>query len=359
MTELLPFLKSLMSVSALSGYEGPASKIIEEEWTLLVDEISKSKLGALHALKHGNTILKGNTKRTKRPSILIATHMDAVGMMVKKVVDGFLYVTEIGGLDPRILPGTPVVVHGKRDLYGVVAMRPGDLLPEEDKNNEHNLEYLLIDTGLTPSEVSRLVHAGDLVAYNTQPVEMSSGEIVSGHSLDNRASVAALTVCLQELQTRQHLWDVWAVATVQEEETMSGAYTSAYQLRPDIAVAVDVTFARGPGATGWDSFPLGDGPTLGLGPNVHTFLHKQMNEVAEKIEIPHAVDYLPRHSGTDVYMMQVASEGIPTMVLSIPLRYMHTPVEMIKIKDVRRAGRLLAEFIASLDADFIEKISWE
>ncbi len=356
MTELLPFLKSLMSVSALSGFEGPASEIIEKEWTSLVDEVSKSKLGSLHGLKRGNTNIKG---KAKRPSILIATHMDAVGMMVTKVVDGFLYVTEIGGLDPRILPGTPVLVHGKKDLYGVVAMRSNRLVPDDHRTYEHDLDYLLIDTGLTPKEVAKLVRAGDLVSYNTQPIEMSGGEIISGHSLDNRASVAALTVCLQELQTRQHLWDVWAVATVQEEETMSGAYTSAYQLKPDIAIAIDVTFAKGPGSSGWDTFPLGDGPTIGLGPNVHTFIHKKMKEIAERIEIPHAIDFLPRHSGTDAYMLQVADTGAPTLVISIPLRYMHTPVEMIKLKDVRRAGRLLAEFIASLDADFINKISWE
>lgn len=355
MTELLPFLKSLLSTSGLSAYESPVNAIIEKEWTPLVDEISKSKVGSLHGLKHGNTKLE---KNKKRPSIMIATHMDAVGMMVKKIEDGFLYITEVGGLDPRILPGTPVMVHGKKDLYGVVAMRSNELIPEEGRLREHDLDYLLIDTGLTAKEVSKLVRPGDMVSYNTTPLELPN-ETISGHSLDNRASVAALTVCLQELQTRQHHWDVYAVATVQEEETMIGAYTSAYQLRPDIAIAVDVTFAKSPGSGGWDTFPLGDGPTLGIGPNMHTFIHRKLKETAERVEIPHAVELTARHSGTDAYLMQIAAEGIPTMVVSIPLRYMHTPVEMVKMKDIRRAGRLLAEFIASLDANFVEKITWE
>jgi endoglucanase len=184
-------------------------------------------------------------------------------------------------------------------------------------------------------------------------------ELLSGHSLDNRASVAALTVCLEELQTKTHVWDVWAVATVQEEETLGGAATSAYHLRPDLAVVLDVTFAKGPGANGWETFPMGKGPTLGWGANLHPFLYKKYKELADKLEIPVAMELTPGHSGTDAYAIQVARTGIPTMLIGIPLRYMHTPVEMIAIKDVQRAGRLVAEFIGSLEPDFVSKISWD
>ncbi len=113
-----------------------------------------------------------------------------------------------------------------------------------------------------------------------------AGETLSGHTLDNRASVAALTVCLQELQRLQHSWDVWAVATVQEEETLGGAATSAFQLDPALAVAVDVTHAKGPGADTWQMVGLGKGPALGWGANLHPFLHKRMEELARKLEIP-------------------------------------------------------------------------
>jgi endoglucanase len=149
------------------------------------------------------------------------------------------------------------------------------------------------------------------------------------------------------------------VATVQEEETFGGALTSAYHLQPDLAVAVDVTFARGPGASGWQTFGLGKGPTLGWGPNLHPFLFERFRELAERLEIPVSTDLTPSHSGTDAYAIQVAREGIPTMMVGIPLRYMHTPVEVITIRDVLRAGRLLAEFIAGLQTDFVSKIIWE
>jgi endoglucanase len=352
MTELLPFLKSLLSVSGLSGHETPAARLIEAEWKPLVDEIHFSRVGSLHALKKG-------AGSEPRPSLLIATHMDAIGLIVKMVVDGFLYTAGVGGVDVRVLPGTPVLVHtSSGELPGVVAMPMSRLLPPGANDNFLTLEHLVVDTGLTPSEVAKRVQMGDLISFDTQPVEMA-GEIISGHSLDNRVSVAALTVALNELQSKSHLWDVWAVATTQEEVGAVGAGTSAFQLNPSLAVAVDGTFAKGPGSNGWESFPLGKGVTLGLGPNIHPFLHTRFKELAEKLEIPFAVEPMPASSGTDAMTMQLAADGIPTMVLSIPLRYMHTPVELTALKDIQRAGRLLAEFIGSLEADFIERIVWE
>jgi endoglucanase len=152
---------------------------------------------------------------------------------------------------------------------------------------------------------------------------------------------------------------VWAVATAQEEETLGGAATSAFHLHPDMAVVIDVTFARGPGANGWQTFAMGKGPTLGWGANLHPFLFDRFKELADKLEIPVSKDLAPTYSGTDAHAIQVAREGIPTMLIGIPLRYMHTPVEMVAIKDVLRAGRLLAEFIGGLAPDFISEITWE
>lgn len=353
MTDILPFLKSLISVSGVSAYEAPVAQLIEEKWRPLVDELSTSRLGSLHGLKRGRSKGKG-----KRPSIMIAAHMDAIGLIVTRVEDGFVHVDEIGGVDPRILPGTPVVVHGRQEVPGVVVLPPLKTLPEHDRSNAVGLHHLLVDTGLLPSRVSQLVRVGDTVSFDTQAVELA-GETLSGHSLDNRASVAALTVCLEDLQGKSHEWDLWAAATSQEEETLGGAATSAYQLQPDVAVAVDVTFGKGPGANGWETFGLGKGPTLGWGANLHPFLFEKFKELADRLEIPVSTDLTPGHSGTDAYAMQVAHEGIPTMVVGIPLRYMHTPVEVIAVKDVIRAGRLLSEFICGLEADFVSKIVWE
>ena len=380
MTDLLPFLKDLISAPGLSGYEDPAAKIIADKWRPFVDEVSYGRLGSLHGLRHG-------TGQAPRHSVMVATHMDGIGLMVTGIKDGFLRVTRVGGVDARVLPGTAVTVFatGKNTrgagasgknatgtgsshsdvtdartsgLPGVVALPSPRLLPEAMRDGPVALENLYIDTGLLPGKVAELVRIGDVVSFAQPPVELS-GETLSGHSLDNRASVAALTVCLEELQSRPHGWDVWAVASSQEEIGAIGAAGSAFELRPSITIVVDVTFAKGPGASDWSTFPLGKGPTIAMGPNMHPALYKEMKELADKLEIPHALEYTPTHSGTDGWATQVVAEGIPTMVLGIPLRYMHTPVEVVAIKDIQRAGRLLAEFIAGLTPDFMEKIVWD
>ena len=373
MTEILPFLKELISAPGLSGYEDPAANIIADKWRPLVHEISRGTLGSLQGLRRG-------TGKEPRPSVMIATHMDAIGLMVTGITDGFLRITRVGGVDVRVLPGTPVNVYAtgagasgtgasgaatstgetnvRLPLPGVVAQPSAQLLPEDARDGPVALEHLFIDTGLLPQKVSELVRVGDLVSFAQPPAELS-GETLTGHSLDNRASVAALTVCLEELQARPHVWDVWAVATSQEEVGAIGAAGSAYQLRPTIAIVVDVTFAKGPGASDWSTSPLGKGPTIVIGPNIHPALHKSMKELADKLEIPYTLEYTPSHSGTDGWATQVAAEGIPTLVIGLPLRYMHTAVELVALKDIQRAGRLLAEFIAKLEPDFMDKIVWD
>jgi putative aminopeptidase FrvX len=365
MTELLPFLKDLLSAPGLSGYEDPAAKIIADKWRPWVHELSRSKLGSLHGLRRGSL-------PEPRPSVMVSTHMDAIGLMVTGIQDGFLRVTRVGGVDARVLPGSAVTVYAtgagvSRDpesrvpvpgVPGVVVMPSAALLPEGMRDGPVPLENLFIDTGLLPSEVEKLVRVGDVVAFAQPPVELS-GDTLSGHTLDNRASVAALTVCLEELQSRPHGWDVWAVASSQEEVGAIGAAGSTFELHPTLALVVDVTFAKGPGASDWSTFPLGKGPTIVMGANMHPALHTAMKELADRLEIPYALEYTPAHSGTDGWATQVAAEGIPTMVVGIPLRYMHTPVEVVAIKDIQRAGRLLAEFIAELGADFMEKIVWD
>lgn len=362
MTDILPFLKSMISASGVSGYETPVAKIIEEKWRPLVDEISMSRVGSLHGLKRGATAMPDkNSSKNHRPSILIATHMDAIGMMVSKVSDGFLHITNVGGIDVRVLPGASVDVHTSNGevLPGVIAMPSAKLLPEEVNSGEVlEINYLLVDTALTPREVARKVKVGDLVSFANEPMELAD-EVISGHTLDNRSSVAALTVCLEELQGKNHLWDVWAVATVQEETSFLGAYTSAFELKPQIAIAVDGTFAKGPGANGWQTHPLGKGIGICMGPNMHPYLHKQLTDLAAKLEIPWFLDITSAHSGTDAYPMQVAAEGIPTALVEFPIRYMHTPVEVVSVKDIQRAGRLLAEFIVTLEEDFADTIVWE
>ena len=283
--------------------------------------------------------------------------MDAIGMMVTRIEDGLISFTEIGGIDPRILPGQPVTIHGQQDIPGIVAERPAELRNPKNTGSTQ-LNDLLIDTGLPLEEVSTYIALGSPISFAQAPLEFNK-HYLGGHSLDNRASVAALTICLEKLQKLSHDWDVWAVATVQEEETLGGAATSAFELRPTLAVAIDVTFGASPGASGYETFPLGKGPALGWGPNIHPGIHQAFKKAAEQIEMNVQIEVMPRHSGTDAIATQVTAYGIPSMVLSIPLRYMHTPVEVVNLKDVERAGRLLAELIHSLDVTFMDQLTWD
>lgn len=351
MIELLDFLKKMLSVSGLSGFEGPIREIIQEAWQPLTDDLSISKIGSLHGFKQG-------CGPERRRRVLISAHMDAIGMMVTDIQDGFIRVTEIGGIDSRILPGQPVIVHGREALPGVVIQPPGHLLPSSVGDGPVAMKYLLVDVGLNPSEVAEKVRVGDTVSYAQEPIELT-GEALSGHTLDNRVSVAATTLCLEQLQNHKHEWDVWAVASVQEEETLGGAFTSPFDIRPDIAIVIDVCFAKGPGSNDWRSLPFGEGVGIGYGPNIHTGLNDRLEAKADALEIPYHRDLMPKMSGTDAMAVQIVAEGIPCVVLGIPLRYMHTPVETVSIKDIKRAGRLMAEFIADLTAETLDQIQWE
>lgn len=351
MGDLVPFLKELLSAPGLSAHEEPVREIIANQWRPLSDEMTVSKMGSLEALKRGSG-------PEPRPRVMLAAHMDAIGMLVTDIVDGFLAFTQIGGVDRRVLPGTPVRVYGRETLPGIVVQPPDHLVPPEVSGHPIPMQHLWVDVGRLPDEVKRLVRPGDLIAYATTPEELS-GETLIGHTLDNRASVAAVTVCLEILQKRIHACDVYAVATTQEETVFGGGYTSTFGLQPDLGIAIDVTHAQGPGTSEARIAKLGKGLVLGLGPNAHPYLYKAFKKIADELEITYVTGAMATHSGTDAYPMQVTAEGMPSMVVSIPLRYMHTPVELVSLKDIRRVGRILAEFITTLDQEFVNNIRWE
>ena len=351
MTDISPFLKSLLSTAGLSGHESPAADLIRAYWTPLVDEIHLSRLGSVHALRRG-------IASEPRPRLLLSAHMDAVGMMVAGIEDGFLRLTEIGGLDPRLLPGQPVTVHARQPLQGVIVARPPFLMPDDEKKDAPGWNHLLVDVGLTPRRVSQLVRVGNIVSFANEPLDLGEG-IISGHSLDNRVSVAALTLVLEAITAKSPAWDVWFTSTVQEELGYAGAATSAFALRPDIAIVVDVTYGKGAGSSGWEYFPLGGGPTLGIGPHIHPFLLKHLRALADELEIPYAIEPMPESSLTETDAIQLSRAGVPTAVVSIPVRYMHSPVEVAALVDIQRAARLLAEFAARLNENFLQTVVWD
>ncbi len=352
MIDTFDLLKTLSETDSPSGYEQAVSDAVTEAWSPFVDSFSTDRVGSLIAIKKGN----GEGARRR---ILLAAHMDEIGLMVTQIVDhngsGFLRVTTVGGVDKRHLYGQLVTVHGKRPLTAIIGGLPPSMMPAEKQGKPYAFEDLAVDPGLPYDELKEIVSIGTFIS-SRQPLRKLLNGRVTGKALDNRASIAAVAICLELLNGRSHSWDVVAVATAQEETRLLGAFTSAYSQRPDIAIAIDVTFGKGPGATDSGTFELDGGPTLDYGPNVHPGIYAALRKAAGAVEIKADISIHSRYSGTDTYGLQIARAGIPTGLIGIPLRYMHTMVESISMKDVERTGRLLAEFIARLDDTFIDNL---
>ena len=346
--QIAPLLKKLSEARGVSGYEAEVRGIVVEEFGRYADEVQTDKLGNVIALKRG----EGEGPRRR---IMLAGHMDEIGLMVTKLEKGFLHFTEVGGFDERTLLGQEVIVHGRKDLPGIIGSRPPHVLPPEEREKTIPMDKLFIDVGLREEELGRWVRVGDLATLRRQFTPLQ-GDLVAGKAFDDRTSVAAILICLEGLASVKHAWDVYAVATVQEEVGLRGAITSAYGLAPDVAIAIDVTFGNQPGVSEAETVKMGKGPAIAFGPNVHPKLHEALVEVAKELEIPYQVEPVPGGSGTDAWAIQVTREGIPTALLSIPVRYMHTSVETLSLKDVERTGRLMAGFIGMLDEGFIERI---
>ena len=349
--ETISLLKQLSEADGITGFEEPVRELVRQTWQPFVDEMREGKLGSMIALKQG-------AGPEPRPKLMLAAHMDEIGLMATGVEKGFLRVSRVGGTDRRVLLGLEVIVHGQRDLPGIVAARPPHVLPADERKKTVPWDKLFVDVGLPAEEVERLVAVGDVISIRSEMAELKNRR-VAGKALDNRACVAAVTLALEQLSGVRHAWDVFAVATTQEETGLKGAIASAYGVAPDIAVALDVTFGAQPGVSDVEAFPLGEGPTIGIGPNFHPALVTRLKEVAKTHEIPHHLDPIPGRSGTDAWAIQVTCEGVPTALVSVPIRYMHQPVETLAVQDVERAGRLLAAFVVGLEADFVEKLTWD
>ena len=351
MQDTLNHLKELISQPGISGYETPIRDVVAKAWEPLVDELHVGKIGSLVGIKKGT----GNEPRKK---IMFATHMDAIGLIVTHVRGQFLQVTQVGGIDPRILPGTLVKVHSTQgDLDGVIVQPPNFTL-KESTTGPVPLHSLLIDLGLQADQVAQKVKIGTPVSFAQEPVELGGG-FIAGHTQDNRFSVAMLTELLKQLQGIEHEWDVYAVATSQEEVGVKGAFTQGFAIQPDIGIVVDVSFAKGPGQPPQHTLEWNKGPGIGWGPNNNPQLHKLVKEKADQLEIPYLKEIQPGMSGTDAMALQIAGQGVATLVLGLPLRYMHTAVEVTCVKDTLRTARLLAAFTADLNDKTVEKLAFD
>jgi putative aminopeptidase FrvX len=324
-------LLTLCAIPSVSGFEEELASAIESMIKDHVDEIERDELGNLIALK------RGNAAQPRR--LLFDAHIDQIGLMISGIEDnGVLRFTQVGGVNPLTLYGKRVRIFGKQETAGIIGAKPPHLISGEEQKAEP-VQELFIDAGYrNRREAQRQVDIGDVVLVDYYVDELL-GDHVTGAGLDNKAGVLTLLSAAELLSRVSHYHDVLLLFAVQEEVGLRGARVGGFNARPEAAVVSDVTFAD-PGE-GTIEVKTGKGPVLAKGPNYHPPLVKRIGEIAQREDIPVQEEVEPRPGGTDAYFLQVSRTGVYTAGLFIPLRYMHSPVEVINVKDVYRASKLL------------------
>jgi len=347
--ETKEFLLEIVSMNGVSGFEQPVQDAVEKHCSHLVDETRRDALGNLIMLKKGCG--------QDRPRVMLAAHVDEIGLMVTRVDErGFINFTAVGGVDQRTLPGQEVVIHGMADVLGVIGQKPPHLMSPKEREKTVPMHELYIDTGLSAERLKGRVNPGDPITLRRKPTEMQG--LITGKAMDDRAGTAVLFETLKELRRMKHWVDVYAVSTTQEEVSLGGAITSTYGIMPDLGIAVDVTHGDMQGVPEHKTYALDKGPVITQGGNIHPAIYQALLKVAQDRSLPYQTEVAPGPTGTDAWAMQISRAGVPTGLVSIPLRYMHTSVETLALKDVINAGRLLAYFVASIDTDFMEGLKW-
>jgi len=340
-------LDDLLRVPAPSGYEAPANEVWRDAAKEFA-EVRSDGLGSSFALVG---------EPDAQPLLAIAGHMDEIGLVVTHIDDkGFIWFGSIGGWDPQILVGQRVeIVTKDGPLAGVAGRKPIHLLEEEQRKKVVELKQLHLDIGAEDGDAAReLVRIGDPAVIRAEPMRVQGSRLVS-RSMDNRlGSYVALEVARRCAESDKIGCRVAGVANAQEEIGLYGARTAAYDLEPTLAIAVDVTHATD--APGIDenqegSHHLGTGPVISRGATLSPKVFELLAAVAADSDIPHTFAGSGNRTGTDADAIQLSRRGIPTGLVSIPLRYMHSPVEMVDLEDVENTVALLVAFAESLDAD--------
>ncbi len=339
-------LTYLVESSGVSGFEYPVSNIVKDSFKDLADTVKKDTFGNVIAYKKGSA---------KFPiKVMLAAHVDEIGLMVKDIdKNGFIKFTNIGGIDQRILLSQEVIIHGNKDIYGVIGAKPPHLQTETERKEAVKIEDLFIDVGLTKEEVNKSISIGDSITFS-QKSHLLQNQFISSKALDDRAGIATILECFIELNKLKHSCDVYGVATVQEEVGTRGAIMSTFNVQPDIGIAIDVGFGTTPELSKDDTIELGKGPGIKIGANIHPSIHKRFIEVAKEYNIPYQIGISPGMSGTDARSIQISGSGVASGLISLPLRYMHTTVETVDMNDLKSAGKLLAYFISSLNDEDLE-----
>jgi endoglucanase len=339
------FLHDLLSAAGPSGHETAAARVWRDWCSAFADEVAVDHLGSSRAVVRGTA---------GGPTLAIVGHIDEIGVHVTHIDDeGFLRFGQVGGWDPIVLVGQRVQLLTRGGpVTGVIARKPIHLLKDEDRKKAPELKELHIDVGAKDGDEAReMVRIGDVGVIDVAPLELPNGRVVS-RALDNRVGCYVAARAVQVVAEAGHApGDVVAMAVVQEETTFAGSRTSAYAVDPDVAIAVDVTFATDqPGVELGErtKHTFGSGPVIARGITLHPAVFEGLYEAGEAAGIPFTIESQGRGTGTDADAIHTSRAGIPTGLVSVPNRYMHSPVEMCEVQDIEAAAQLIAAYAARL-----------
>lgn len=331
-------IKILSNLHGVSGHEHTVAERVKNIFSPYCHECSIDAMGNVIGIK-----------KSKNPQgkVMIEAHMDEVGFIITDIDDrGFLYFSTIGGIDPGIILAQEVVVHGKSHITGVIGAKPPHILTDDERKKTVPKDRLYIDTGYGAEDIKKLVKVGDTATMKGKTLFLQN-EMLSTKAQDDRTSVASVADVLYQLKDTELPFDLYAVATVQEEVGLRGAGCAAYSINPDFAIAIDVCHGTSPDAKE-NTFPSGGGTVISKGPNIHPILVEAVINVMKIKGIDYSIDIDGGDTGTDAAAIQIANNGIPTVLFSLPLRYMHTPVEVVSLKDVQSTANAIAEFLKSV-----------
>lgn len=328
-------IKKICSMSGPSGFEDGVAKQAADMLSPYVDEVSIDVMGNVVGVKRCG--------KENAPTLLFDAHLDEIGFIVTGIEEGFVRFASLGGIDARMLPSCEIELMTEPPISGVVLTMPPHVLSDEDKEKPTKLEECYLDVGLTQEEAQKLIPLGTPGVYR-QRVHDLGEDFLAGKTMDDRACFCCLLQAAKLLQNDELNVDLYFLGSTQEEVGSRGAETAAFSLNPDYAIAVDVGHAKTPDCSDWRVQELGKGPVIGIGPNMNRAFNKKLMDCAAAKEIPYQVSIEPYgDSGTNASVLQIAQEGVCTTLISLPLRYMHTPVEVISVSDAENTAKLLAE----------------
>ena len=332
-------LERLCTCTAPSGFEAPAAAVAAELLRPLVDEVSIDRMG--------NVLGVRRSKTPGAPKLLLDAHLDEIGLIVTGVEDGFLRFRSIGGVDPRMLPGRELVVLTDPPLRGLVACPA-----EGDEDKSVPLNELYVDVGLSQKEAERAIPVGTPMVYRAGCFPLGE-EQMCGKSMDDRACFVTLLRAAELLRDKELDVELHILGSTREEVSGAGAVVGTWAVAPDFCVAVDVTHGKTPDGPADKTFELGGGPAIGVGPNMTRWMTERMIAKAREHSIPYQLEIMSGHTGTNGWEMQISREGVATSVLSLPLKYMHTPVETLSLADMEGVAQLLAAFAEHLGKEAV------